>query len=360
MSKKLVVVAGGTGGHIFPGIAVAQHLAQQGWQVSWIGTADRMEAQVVPKHNIDINFINVKGVRGNGLKRLIKAPFMVINAILQARKVLKQQRPDVVLAMGGYVTGPTGIAAKSLGIPLVIHEQNAVAGMSNKWLAKFANKVLAAFPSAFATGQSEVVGNPVRQSVTQVAVRNATSPINILVVGGSLGAQVLNSTLPTTFKQLSYICELNIWHQTGKGHLGAVTEAYTEQNFNTEQIRAAEFIDDMDTAYGWADIVICRAGALTVSEIAAAGKMALFVPFPHAVDDHQTANAQFLVSADAALLMPQGQFQQDAIVDMLRPFLAKPELIDQMAKRAKALAILDATAHVAQHCEQVIDKKRAV
>ncbi len=360
MSKKLVVVAGGTGGHIFPGIAVAQYLLQQGWQVSWIGTADRMEAQVVPKHNIEIDFINVKGVRGNGLKRLIKAPLMVINAILQARKVLKQQRPDVVLAMGGYVTGPTGIAAKSLGIPLVIHEQNAVAGMSNKWLAKFANKVLAAFPSAFSAGNSEVVGNPVRQSVTQVVARSAKSPINILVVGGSLGAQVLNNTLPTTFKQLSQICELNIWHQTGKGHLGAVTQAYQEQNFNSEQAKAAEFIDDMDAAYSWADIVICRAGALTVSEIAAAGKMALFVPFPHAVDDHQTANAQFLVSAEAALLMSQGQFKQHAIVDMLRPFLAKPELIDQMAKRAKTLAILDATAYVAQHCEQVIDKKRAV
>lgn len=360
MSKKLVVVAGGTGGHIFPGIAVAQYLKQQGWQVSWIGTADRMEAQVVPKHDIDIDFITVKGVRGNGLKRLIKAPFMVINAILQARKVLQQQRPDVVLAMGGYVTGPTGIAAKSLGIPLVIHEQNAIAGMSNKWLAKCANKVLAAFPSAFASGNSEVVGNPVRQSVAQVAVRNATSPINILVVGGSLGAQVLNCTLPATFKQLSQICEVHIWHQTGKGNLGTVTQAYQEQNFNTEQAKAAEFIDDMDAAYSWADIVICRAGALTVSEIAAAGKMALFVPFPHAVDDHQTANAQFLVSAEAALLMPQGQFKQDAIVDILRPFLAKPELIDQMAQRAKGLAILDATAHVAQHCEQVIDKKRAV
>ena len=175
MSKKLVVVAGGTGGHIFPGIAVADYLRQQGWQVSWIGTPDRMEASVVPKHNIDIDFINVKGVRGNGLKRLIKAPFMVVNAVLQARKVLKEQRPDVVLAMGGYVTGPTGIAAKSLGIPLVIHEQNAVAGMSNKLLAKVATRVLAAFPSAFAQGQAELVGNPVRQSVMNIAKRDVSN-----------------------------------------------------------------------------------------------------------------------------------------------------------------------------------------
>ena len=360
MSKKLIVVAGGTGGHIFPGIAVAQYLKQEGWQVSWIGTADRMEAQVVPKHDIAIDFINVKGVRGNGLKRLIKAPFMVINAIMQARNVLKRHRPDVVLAMGGYVTGPTGIAARSLGIPLVIHEQNAVAGMSNKWLAKFANKVLAAFPSAFEHGKSEVVGNPVRQSVAKVAIRHASSPINILVVGGSLGAQVLNSTLPSTFKVLSQITEINVWHQTGKGHLDAVTQAYKAQAFSTEQARATEFIDDMDAAYSWADIVICRAGALTVSEIAAAGKMALFVPFPHAVDDHQTANAQFLVAAEAALLMPQGQFNQAAIVDALKPYLVSPKLIDQMALRAKALATIDATAHVAQHCEQVTNKKRVV
>lgn len=360
MSKKLVVVAGGTGGHIFPGIAVADYLKQQGWQVSWIGTADRMEAQVVPKHNIDIDFINVKGVRGNGLARLIKAPFMVINAILQARKVLKKQRPDVVLAMGGYVTGPTGIAAKSLGIPLVIHEQNAVAGMSNKWLAKFANKVLAAFPNAFAKGACEVVGNPVRESVAHVAVRNVSNPINMLVVGGSLGAQVLNTILPTAFAQLATVCEINVWHQTGKGNLGAVSEAYTEQKMSTEQVKVAEFIDDMDAAYSWADIVICRAGALTVSEIAAAGKMAVFVPYPHAVDDHQTENAKFLVEGNAALLMPQGQFNQQALALLLSPYLNEPELINEMASRAKGLAVLDATVHVAKYCEQVTNKKRTV
>jgi UDP-N-acetylglucosamine--N-acetylmuramyl-(pentapeptide) pyrophosphoryl-undecaprenol N-acetylglucosamine transferase len=353
MSKKCVVVAGGTGGHIFPGIAVADYLKQQGWQVSWIGTPDRMEAEVVPKHNIAIDFINVKGVRGNGLKRLIIAPFMVINAILQARKVLKTQRPDVVLAMGGYVTGPTGIAAKSLGIPLVIHEQNAVAGMSNKWLAKFANKVLAAFPSAFEQGIAEIVGNPVRESVANVTKGDAVTPINLLVVGGSLGAQVLNTTLPDTFKVLAQSTAINVWHQTGKGNLSKVKAAYTAQGFNNENAKVAEFIDDMDAAYEWADIVICRAGALTVSEIAAAGRMALFVPFPHAVDDHQTANAQYLVTANAALMMPQGEFTQHAITQLLAPYLATPVLINEMANNAKKLAILDATASVAACCEQV-------
>ncbi|MBH0049035.1 undecaprenyldiphospho-muramoylpentapeptide beta-N-acetylglucosaminyltransferase [Pseudoalteromonas sp. SWYJZ19] len=358
MSKKLVVVAGGTGGHIFPGIAVADYLKQQGWQVSWIGTPDRMEASVVPKHNIDIDFINVKGVRGNGLKRLIKAPFMVINAVLQARKVLKEQRPDVVLAMGGYVTGPTGIAAKSLGIPLVIHEQNAVAGMSNKLLAKVATRVLAAFPSAFAQGQAELVGNPVRQSVMNIVKRDVSSPINILVVGGSLGAQVLNQTLPEAFKALNNTAPISVWHQTGKGHLITVEAAYKMHAFTGSNAKIAEFIDDMDAAYSWADIVVCRAGALTVSEIAAAGKMAVFVPFPHAVDDHQTANAQYLVMANGALLMPQGQFNKQSIVELLSPYLAQPSLITEMATNAKKQAILDATASVATHCEQVTNKRK--
>ena len=356
MSKKLLVVAGGTGGHIFPGIAVADFLKQQGWQVSWIGTPDRMEATVVPKHNIEIEFINVKGVRGNGVKRLIKAPFMVMNAIFQARKILKKQKPDVVLAMGGYVTGPTGLAAKSLGIPLVIHEQNAVAGMSNRWLAKFANKVLAAFPSAFAKEQCEVVGNPVRASVANVTAKKTTSPINVLVVGGSLGAQVLNETLPAVFSELSALTALNIWHQTGKNNEPNVTASYHQLGL-AENSKVAEFIDDMDSAYQWADLVICRAGALTVSEIAAAGRMALFVPFPHAVDDHQTANAKYLVAEQAALIMQQSEFNQAAVVELLTPYVSAPEKISTMASKAKQLAILDATANVAKRCEQLADRR---
>lgn len=356
MSKKILVVAGGTGGHIFPGIAVADFLKQQGWQVSWIGTPDRMEATVVPKHNIKIDFINVKGVRGNGIKRLIKAPFMVMNAIFQARKILKAQKPDVVLAMGGYVTGPTGIAAKSLGIPLVIHEQNAVAGMSNRWLAKFANKVLAAFPSAFAKEQCEVVGNPVRASVANVTAKQTTTPINVLVVGGSLGAQVLNETLPTVFSELSALTTLNIWHQTGKNNEPNVTASYQQLGL-AENSKVAEFIDDMDSAYQWADLVICRAGALTVSEIAAAGRMALFVPFPHAVDDHQTANAKYLVTEQAALIMQQSEFNQAAVVELLTPYVNAPEKISTMASKAKQLAILDATANVAKRCEQLADRR---
>jgi UDP-N-acetylglucosamine--N-acetylmuramyl-(pentapeptide) pyrophosphoryl-undecaprenol N-acetylglucosamine transferase len=348
MNKHLVVVAGGTGGHIFPGIAVANTLQRQGWTVSWIGTADRMEAQVVPKHNIDIDFIEVKGVRGNGVKRLLQAPWMVLKAIKAARVILKARRPDVVLAMGGYVTGPVGLAAKSLGIPLVIHEQNAVAGFSNRCLSVLATKVLAAFPGAFT--DAHVVGNPVRESVTQLVPKHVDGACHILVVGGSLGAKVFNDVLPEAFAALAECGAITVHHQTGKNNQARVTEAYQRVAIQAD---VAEFIDDMDKAYAWADIVICRAGALTVSEIAAAGKFAIFVPFPHAVDDHQTANARFLVDGEAALLLAQKDFNKESIVALLRPYLAAHGAIYERASKAKALATLNSSQAVAAICEEL-------
>ncbi|BBN80353.1 UDP-N-acetylglucosamine--N-acetylmuramyl-(pentapeptide) pyrophosphoryl-undecaprenol N-acetylglucosamine transferase [Pseudoalteromonas sp. A25] len=352
MTKRLMVVAGGTGGHIFPGVAVANELKAKGWQVSWVGTADRMEAQVVPKNGFEIDFIDVQGVRGNGLKRLVKAPFMVLKAIFAARALIKRRRPDVVLAMGGYVTGPVGVAAKLAGIPLVIHEQNAVAGLSNKLLAKIANRVLAAFPNAFAGSKVQVVGNPVRHSVAALLPRNASQHLNCLVVGGSLGAKALNDTLPGAFAKLIEHASLPlaIHHQSGKGHKAALQARYADVGIDANVV---EFIDDMDAAYDWADIVICRAGALTVSEIAAAGKMAVFVPYPHAVDDHQTANAGYLVDEAAALLLPQNKLSEQAMCDLLLPFVQQPEQISQLAKRAKQYAKLEATASVAKVCEQL-------
>ena len=347
MSKKIMIVAGGTGGHIFPGIAVADYLKEQGWQVVWLGTADRMEADVVPRHNIAIRYIDVKGVRGNGLMRLLKAPFMVIKAIWQARKVMKQEKPDVLLGMGGYVTGPAGVAAKLLGIPLLIHEQNAVAGLSNKLLAKIANQVMAAFPSAFESDNCKIIGNPVRSSVANMQVEKINAQCNVLVVGGSLGAKVFNDELPEVFKQLASESYLAIRHQTGKGHLAEVTTRYEKLGLNAE---VNEFIHDMDKAYAWADIVVCRAGALTVSEIAAAGKMAVFVPFPFAVDDHQTANANYLVKQNAALLIQQKNMTKESLVELLKPYVTDKALVIEMAEKAKAAAKLDATRDVANLC----------
>ncbi|PAJ74796.1 undecaprenyldiphospho-muramoylpentapeptide beta-N-acetylglucosaminyltransferase [Pseudoalteromonas sp. NBT06-2] len=347
--QKLMIVAGGTGGHIFPGIAVAEYLINQGWQVVWLGTSDRMEAEVVPKYGLNIRFIDVQGVRGKGLKKLIKAPFMVLKAILQARKIMKQENPDVLLGMGGYVTGPAGLAAKTLGIPLIVHEQNAIAGMSNKLLAKFSNQVLAAFPGAFPKMDYQVVGNPVRESVANIKHEFLPESCRILVVGGSLGAKVLNDELPAVFSQLNTIKPIEVWHQTGKGSLGAVKESYQDLALNT---KVEHFINDIEAAYAWADIVVCRSGALTVSEITAAGKMALFVPFPHAVDDHQTANAEFLVSNKAALLLQQRDLNLQSLVKLLQPFIEQPQLIKDMADKAKLYAQTDATEQVANYIKQ--------
>jgi UDP-N-acetylglucosamine--N-acetylmuramyl-(pentapeptide) pyrophosphoryl-undecaprenol N-acetylglucosamine transferase len=348
-SKHLMVVAGGTGGHIFPGIAVAEHMQQQGWTVSWVGTADRMEAQLVPKHGFEIDFVEVQGVRGNGITRLLKAPFMVLKAILAAKKIIKQRKPAVILAMGGYVTGPVGIAAKLSGVPLVIHEQNAVAGFSNKLLAKVANQVLAAFPNAF-TNKAEVVGNPVRASVSSIAKKPLTEQLNVLVVGGSLGAQVLNERLPEVFSTLAKDFSLSVRHQSGRNNQDKLKSAYVGREFDAQ---VDEFIHDMDAAYAWADLVICRAGALTVSEVAAAGKAALFVPLPHAVDDHQTANARYLVDQQGGLLMPQHDFTIERLVELLTPYFEQPSLLSEIADKAKQLAKFDATERVAKVCGEL-------
>jgi UDP-N-acetylglucosamine--N-acetylmuramyl-(pentapeptide) pyrophosphoryl-undecaprenol N-acetylglucosamine transferase len=353
MSKKCVVVAGGTGGHIFPGIAVADYLKAQGWQVTWIGTPDRMEASVVPKHNIEIDFINVKGVRGNGLKRLVKAPFMVINAILQARKVLKNQRPDVVLAMGGYVTGPTGIAAKSLGIPLVIHEQNAIPGLTNRWLAKVANQVLSAFPNSFDRKDVIVCGNPVRKEISEIAepetrLTGRQGNVRILIVGGSLGALSLNKIVPLALAKLSQT--IDIRHQAGRAKLALVEQAYTVENIKAE---SSEFITDMAEAYEWADLVICRAGALTIAELAAVGVASVLVPYPYAVDDHQTKNAEFLVDVGAAKLMPESDMTVDSLSDLISELLVSKNTLIKMAVAARLVAMTDAADIVANHCSEV-------
>ncbi|WP_017217164.1 undecaprenyldiphospho-muramoylpentapeptide beta-N-acetylglucosaminyltransferase [Pseudoalteromonas sp. NJ631] len=353
MTKRLLVVAGGTGGHIFPGIAVAQFLQAQAWQVSWVGTADRMEADVVPRYGFEIDFIAMKGVRGNGVKRLLTAPFMVLKAVLAAKRILQQRKPDVVLAMGGYVTGPVGVAAKLLGIPLVIHEQNAVAGMSNKLLAKIASRVLAGFPGAFSEKLAQVVGNPVRASVAEISDKPVSVPLNLLIVGGSLGAKALNETVPEGLKLLQQQVAsigLSIRHQSGKHNQDDTQQRYESAGINAE---VSEFIHDMDAAYAWADLVICRAGALTVSEIAAAGKTAIFVPFPHAVDDHQTANAQFLVSAGAAFILQQTALTPETLATTLQPLVIEPQKIATMAAKARQCGKSEATAKVAQICTEL-------
>ncbi|WP_220720275.1 undecaprenyldiphospho-muramoylpentapeptide beta-N-acetylglucosaminyltransferase [Agarivorans litoreus] len=351
---KLLVMAGGTGGHVFPGLAVADKLAAQGWDVSWLGTAERMEAQLVPKHGYPIDFISIKGVRGNGLLRKLTAPFKLLNAVRQAVAVIKRYQPDVVLGMGGFASGPGGIAAWLLGKPLVLHEQNAAAGFTNKMLSKIASKVLMAFPGAL--DKAEVVGNPVRESVLALEEKTESdsASFNLLVIGGSLGAQVFNEQLAEGIKHSQL--DLKIWHQAGKNKHSSAVDAYRQQELDknlSESPKIVEFIDDMAAAYQWSDVILCRAGALTVSEVAAAGIPAIFVPLPYAVDDHQTKNAQFLVKADAARLLKQTEFTPQNIAAVLNEF-ADPGLRLSCARNARKQAITDATDKVAAVCQALI------
>lgn len=366
-SPILLVMAGGTGGHIFPGLAVADMLQQQGWQIHWLGTADKMEANLVPEHGYDISFINISGLRNKGLLSWLKLPFKLMASLWQGMRVIKTIKPDVVLGMGGYASAPGGLAAWLMKKPLVVHEQNAAAGLTNRLLSRIATKVCCAFPNAFDTKvNAQVVGNPLREDIGEDVQKDTDAgkesadkaSHNILVVGGSLGAQVLNQIIPQSFAELvkeqAGQPDFNIWHQTGKGKQVAVVEAYNQHHFANEQVRVTEFISDMASAYQWADIVICRAGALTVSELAMAAKPAIFVPLPHAVDDHQTKNAQYLVARGAATLIKQNELTSTGLAKTLQGLFGEKQILSIMAQAAYAAADVNATSKVAQICQQLI------
>lgn len=346
-NKRLLVMAGGTGGHVFPGLAVAKELQQEGWEIRWLGTADRMEADLVPKHGIEIDFIEVKGLRGAGFARKLLAPWMVLNAVFQARRHIKRWQPNAVLGMGGYVSGPGGLAAWFSGIPVVLHEQNAVAGLTNQWLAKIAKRVLQAFPGAFANKQ--VVGNPVRKDVCALA-EHATyvdgEPLKVLVMGGSQGARILNHTLPEAIA----LCDraVVVRHQAGKGSQPDTAERY--QKAGVANAEVTEFIDDVAAAYSWADIIICRSGALTVSEVSAAGVPAIFVPFMHK-DRQQALNAEHLVDSGAAIMIEQPEVTAQTLADAINK--QNSTSLMAMSKAAKAAAITDAAERVANAIKEV-------
>ena len=360
-AKTLLVMAGGTGGHIFPGIAVADELKAQGWKIHWLGTADRMEARIVPEHGYDISFINISGLRGKKLLTMLVMPFKLLRSLIQARRVIKTVKPDVVLGMGGYASAPGGLAAWLSKIPLIVHEQNAAAGLSNRLLARIANKVCCAFPNAFVNGvDAEVVGNPLRASIGRIAVGSKNTEQsnrgckNILVVGGSLGAQILNKVMPDSFKNLSGSDEQYcIWHQTGESNQAQVRASYVKEDIVTGKVKVTEFITDMAEAYQWADVVICRAGALTVSELAMAATPAIFVPLPHAVDDHQTKNALYLVEREAAKLLPQVKLNKESVTVLITELFEQPETLANMAKAALSAANSDARQKVAKLCQQL-------
>lgn len=350
MSKRIVIMAGGTGGHVFPALAVAQEMARQGWEVSWLGTRKGLEAKVVPANGIAIaiDWLSVAGLRGKGLLSKITAVFKLLQACGQALVILKRRKPQVVLGMGGFVAGPGGLMAKLLGIPLVIHEQNRIPGTTNRLLAKFATRVLEAFPNSFPkTAKAECTGNPLRQAFLQtssmVTTMTAAPKLKVFVVGGSLGAQILNETVPAA---MALVKDVVVRHQTGAAMLDEVTAQYRDLGVEAE---AAAFIEDMVAAYQWADLVVCRAGAMTVSELAAMGKPSILVPFPFAIDDHQTANARYLADAGAGLLVPQTELSAEILAQKINE---AGQHLSAMAAAAQACARLQATAEVAAICAE--------
>ena len=350
MSKRILIVAGGTGGHVMPGLAVANQLRAQGHEVFWIGTQKGIEARVVPAADIPIHYIDITGIRGKKLVTLIKAPWLILKAFCQAYSIIKTLKVDAVLCMGGFVSGPSGLAAKALGKPLLIHEQNAIAGTTNKLLSKVATQILTAFPNVFAKGK--VVGNPVRVFIQQGEAKGLKEAgrLNLLVLGGSLGAQAINKLIPELIDARGE--NLSVQHQVGPKLYDDTISLYKGLLPNPH-IEVNAFIEDMGSAYQKADVVICRSGAMTVSEIACAGLPALFIPFPYAIDDHQTANANWLVDAGAAELVQQAALTLDKLIAFIDKAVAEPHYLQEMAEAAKHQAKPNATESVVQSCLEV-------
>lgn len=345
--KTFLLMAGGTGGHIFPALAVAQALQARGHHVVWLGSEGAMETRIVPQYDILLETLAIKGVRGNGLKRKLMLPFTLAKTISAASKILKKHRVDCVIGFGGFVTFPGGVAAKISGIPIVIHEQNAVAGLANRQLSRWARRVLYAFPKAF-DHPDGLVGNPVRADIANLPApierfAEREGRLKILVVGGSLGADILNKTVPRALALLPEEKRPQVFHQSGRNKLGTLEADYQTAGV---QAQCVEFIDDMVSAYRNADLVISRSGALTIAELTAAGVGALLVPYPHAVDDHQTANARFMVHAEAGLLLPQSQLTAERLAEVLAG-LDRPKCL-AWAEHARSLALPNSAGEVAE------------
>ena len=352
MGKTLLVMAGGTGGHVFPGLAVADLLRERGWKVVWMGNPDSMEAKLVPARGYEMAWVKFGALRGKGLLRKLLLPVALLSGFWQAWREIRRIKPDVVLGMGGYISFPGGMMAVLAGCPLVIHEQNSVAGLANRVLAKVADRIATGFPDVLPKG--EWVGNPVRPEIADLpapaerfASRGEGDPLHLLVLGGSLGAAAINAAVPQGLSLIDPAQRPQVVHQAGEKHLATLQSNYQAADVHANSVA---FIEDMAGAYEWADLVICRAGALTVAELAAAGVASVLVPFPHAVDDHQTGNAKFLAQTGAAVLLPQSELTPESVA-LIRNY-SREQLL-QMAERSRALAKPDAAAIVAQACMEL-------
>lgn len=354
--NKVLIMAGGTGGHVFPGIAIAKKFQEEGIEVNWLGTQKGLESKLVPEAGIPIHYITISGIRGKGWKDLILAPWRILVALFQAKKVIHQFNPDLVLGMGGFVSGPGGIAAWLLRKPLVIHEQNAKPGTTNKWLAPIARKVLEAFPDTFVERKNVVTtGNPIRPEIIRIpdpATRFTEKHprLRLLVLGGSLGAIAINQLVPKALSLLPADKRPEIHHQAGEKHYAETAAAYEQAGLVA---KVSPFIVEMDKAYTWADIVLCRSGALTVAELCAAGVGAILVPFPYAVDDHQTANANFMAKIKAAWLIQQKELSAQGLAGVLKQLASDREKCISMAQSAYKSRKIDATEHVLKICQEI-------
>lgn len=361
--RTILIMAGGTGGHIFPALAVADRLRAEGWGVLWLGTRNGMEARLVPERGYEMAWLRFAGVRGNGVLRWLLLPLMLLAAFAQSARIIFRRRPDVVLGMGGYAAFPGGMMAVLLARPLVIHEQNSVAGLANRVLACLADRVMVAFPSAFAgkgdrpllCAKPDTVwcGNPVRPEIAALAppaarLEGRAGRLRLLVVGGSLGAAALNETVPKALALLPAEARPEVVHQAGERHLQILRDNYRAAGVEAD---CRAFIADMAAQYAWCDLAICRAGALTVAELAASGTAAILVPYPHAVDDHQTRNARFLSERGAALLLPQTQLTPRALAEAISGL--DRQALGRMAAEARALGKPEAAEAVARACREL-------
>lgn len=347
---RVMILAGGTGGHIFPGLAVARALRARGAEVTWLGADGQMETRLVPQHDVPIDTIAVKGLRGKGILTLLGAPVRVLNAVRAAARVISKRRPRAVISFGGYAAGPGGVAARLAGIPLIVHEQNRAPGFTNRVLARMARRVLTGFPQTFASSViAEVVGNPVREEIAavqppQMRMARGNDRMRLLVLGGSQGARALNMAVPKALQALNDPT-IEVRHQCGEKLRADADTAYANAGIVA---RVEPFIADMADAYAWADVVVCRAGALTLAELCAAGVGSVLVPFPQAVDDHQTRNAEYLVERNAAVLLPQNDALADQLRNVLIDLRGNPVKRSAMAEAARSIARPDAAARVAQ------------
>jgi UDP-N-acetylglucosamine--N-acetylmuramyl-(pentapeptide) pyrophosphoryl-undecaprenol N-acetylglucosamine transferase len=352
---KVAIMAGGTGGHVFPALAVADQLRDLGCAVFWIGTPRGIENRVVPEAGYPLNIIPVSGLRGKGITSLLAAPFQLTRALVASLKILAGIQPNLVLGFGGFVAGPVGLAARLRGDSLAIHEQNAYPGTTNRILASWANAVLTGFPDALP--RSVCVGNPVREEILRADKSMsdlAGRPSNILILGGSQGARSLNQMVPAALQQLAGSAQINIRHQCGPRWIEETSNLYQELGLEAEVL---SFIDDMSQAYAWSDLIVCRAGAMTVAEVAAMGRAALFVPFPYAIDDHQTANANWLVAKGGAELIQEAEITTDSLASKLQQMVL-PENLQKMALASAAASFSNSTDRIVSICEELIDESR--